>query len=375
MSRIKLIFCTDGIFPYSVGGMQRHSRLLIEQLAMSDQFDLIVIHPHKEKVFTADLSVQEIAVQEIDSNKNYLLECYRYSKRVYAVIQKYPQHLVYSQGLSVWYKIKNIQQRLIVNPHGLEPYQVTSLKDKLISIPFKIIFNYIFNRAGVVISLGGGLTSILRRQIKTRQTEIVVIPNGVHTLNYSNKEKMFNPLQLNLLFVARFAHNKGIHILLQAIKELNEEGWGHKLIFNLGGKGPLFEHYRTNSNYENVHYLGFISDEQLTDLYKKADVFVFPTLFEGMPTVVLEAMSYGLPVIVSNVGATAELVDDKNGYLIPASNVSRLKAAILDFYKLDEASKLNLSNASYRKVAEQYTWPVVAQRYIQLFEKQMLANK
>jgi glycosyltransferase involved in cell wall biosynthesis len=375
LDRIKLIFCTDGIFPNSVGGMQRHSRLLIEQLAMSNRFDLVVIHPHKEKIFKEALSVHEISIQEINVNKNYLLECYRYSKRVYAAIRKYPQHLIYSQGLSVWYNIKNIQQRLLVNPHGLEPYQVITLKEKLISIPFKIIFKYIFDHSAVVISLGGTLTSILKTQLKNNDTEVVTIPNGVNASDYNHKEKKFNLLRLNLLFVARFAHNKGIHILLQAIKELNEEGWEDKLVFNLGGKGPLFEHYRNKCNYKNVNYLGFILDEQLIDLYKKADVFVFPTLFEGMPTVVLEAMSFGLPVIVSNVGATAELVDGENGYLIAENSVSQLKAAIIDFYHRDDASKAQLSNASFKKVAERYTWPLIAKQYIRLFEKRMLENK
>ena len=103
MDKIKIILCTDGIFPYNIGGMQRHSRLLIEELAKNKQLDLIVIHPHKEKVFSSELGVKEISIKPIVPNKNYLLECYRYSKRVFGIICDYPEYIVYSQGLSVWY--------------------------------------------------------------------------------------------------------------------------------------------------------------------------------------------------------------------------------------------------------------------------------
>lgn len=368
MDKLKIIFCTDGIFPHSVGGMQRHSQLLIEHLAKSNQLELVVIHPHKENIFPLEPSISEILIEPINTDKNYLLECYRYSKRVYTIINIYPHHIIYSQGLSVWYNIKKLKHRLIVNPHGLEPYQTITLKEKLIGIPFKIIFNYIFNQSRIVISLGGLLTDILSHHIKNKNTQVVVIPNGV-PFRSNTEKKIFNTTKLCLLFVARFAHNKGIHILLQAIKELNDEGWGNKLEFNLGGKGPLFEYYRSNYNYSNVNYLGFVSDEQLMDLYKKSDLFVFPTLFEGMPTVVLEAMSFGLPIIVSNVGATAELVDKTNGFLIKKNSVIDFKNAIIDFYNLSAALKMELSEASIQKIQNSYNWNVVSKTYIETFEK------
>jgi glycosyltransferase involved in cell wall biosynthesis len=371
LEKLKVFFCTDGIFPHNVGGMQRHSRLLIVHLAKSGQLKLVVIHPHKENVFSPDLGIEEISIQPIDSGKNYLLECYRYSERIYDIIKDHPKSVVYSQGLCVWNNIKKLKQPLIVNPHGLEPYQVISFKEKLIAIPFKLIFNYIFKHSSFVVSLGGMLTQILKQRVKSDRTQIEVLPNGVQLPEHTIV-KSFNKVRLNLLFVARFAHNKGIAILLQAIKELDEEGWNDKLEFILGGKGPLFEYYSTNYNYKNVNYLGFISDKQLINLYKNADLFVFPTLFEGMPTVVLEAMSFGLPIIVSDVGATAELVDNTNGYLIQKNNVRELKTAIIDFYKLSEASKLKLSEASFQKVVNDYNWNTISKKYIEMFKKASL---
>ncbi|MGZ4058275.1 MAG: glycosyltransferase family 4 protein [Bacteroidia bacterium] len=363
---MKIIFCTDGIFPYQVGGMQRHSRLLIEQLAKTGQVQLTVLHPHPEKIFSPDLNIQEEQIVPIDKTKNYLLECYRYSKRVYEIIKHHPGSIIYSQGLSVWYNIKKIKSPLIINPHGLEPYQCLTTKEKIIAVPFKLIFNYLFNNATRVISLGGKLTEILNKKVRDKN-KIRVIPNAVNIEPNTGPKKFINK-KIKLLFVSRFAHNKGIHILLEAVKQLNDENYSDMFEFNLGGKGPLFEYYSTNYVYKNVNYLGFISDEQLIELYKSNDLFVFPTLFEGMPTVVLEAMSYGMPVIVSDVGATSELVSSKNGFLINKNSVPELKKAIIDFYLLPAHEKEKLSAYSYDHVLKNYTWNIAADKHLELFK-------
>jgi glycosyltransferase involved in cell wall biosynthesis len=365
--KIKVIFCTDGIFPHQVGGMQRHSRLLIEQLASNKEISLVVIHPHPAQVFDGGLGITEEHVSPIDANKTYLLECYRYSKRVFAILLKYPDHLIYSQGLSVWYGIKKIAHRIIVNPHGLEPYQCISLKDKLTAIPFKFVFNYLFRQAANVVSLGGKLTDILKQHIPDDQ-KIIELPNAV-TLPAERAFSKKTTEKLNLLFVGRFAHNKGIHILLTAIEELNATGYADKITYNLGGKGPLFEEYRKRYTFGNLNYLGFIADDQLIELYKNNDLFVLPTLFEGMPTVVLEAMSYGMPVIVSDVGATSELVSTDNGYLIPKNDTGILKKTILAFYNLKEEERKRLSENSYQKVLKNFTWEKIAEKHIQVFKQ------
>ncbi|HET6226132.1 MAG TPA: glycosyltransferase family 4 protein [Bacteroidia bacterium] len=368
LNKLKVIVCTDGIFPYEVGGMQRHSRLLIEELAMQQCIELIVLHPHDHQVFEPALQITEIKIQPISKEKNYLMECYKYSKRIYQVLLKHPDAIIYSQGLSVWHGIKKLKAPVIINPHGLEPYQGITLKDKISGAPFRVIFNYLFRSADAVVSLGGKLTGIIERQIgASRKNKLVVLPNAV-TVEPFNKNKEWVG-KLKLLFLARFAANKGIHILLEAIKQLNQEGYEDKLEFNLGGKGPLFQHYSTTANYKNVHYLGFVSDEQLTELYKTNHLFVFPTLFEGMPTVALEAMSHCMPVVVSDVGATSVLVDSADkGFLIKKNDVSEVKAAILRFYNFSDDQKRAMSQHAYMHVATNFTWKRVAQQHKELFE-------
>ncbi|MGV6861934.1 MAG: glycosyltransferase family 4 protein [Putridiphycobacter sp.] len=365
---LKIAFCTDGIFPEKVGGMQRHSRLLIEELVKNKTVNLTVFHPHNKSLFKSQDNLKEVVIEEINFDKNYLKECKLYSKRMYEALQSDTFDIIYSQGLSVWYKAEEFSDKLIVNPHGLEPYQAIGLKDKLVSIVFKKVFNHIFSQAKFVISLGGKLTEILKAN--TDPNKIIVLPNATNipaTEHQKRFPKSGEPVQF--LFVSRFAKNKGIHILMDVIAALNQLGYQDRLFFHLAGKGPLYENYSTNFQFNNVKYWGFISDEDLEQLYKDVDAFVFPTLFEGMPTVVLEAMANKLPIIISDVGATAEQVDETNGYLIERNKPEALKTAILDFFQLACTQKEQLSKHSYQKVKQNFTWEVVAQKHLELFEQ------
>lgn len=363
MDKLKVVFCTDGIYPLATGGMQKHSRLLIEELAKDGDLSLTVIHPHKERVFD-NPDIKEIEVEGIVPQKNYLMECYRYSGRVTAVLKTLHPDVIYSQGLSVWADIDLFRKKLIINPHGLEPYQAIGIKNKIIAIPFKWIFDYLFNKAEVVVSLGGKLTHILSSRINDK-TKIRELPNGV------KQSETIDQIRVNdkvvALFFARFAHNKGINILFDAVDDLAKRGELKHFDFILGGKGPLFEHYKKKNHFENVKLRGFIPDDEVTSFYQKGDVFVLPTLFEGMPTVVLEAMANRLPVIVTDVGATAELVNKENGFLIKKNSATALADALITFKNLDVATREKMGLVSEKMVEDRFTWKRVAEKHKKLF--------
>lgn len=366
MAKLKLAFCTDGIYPHALGGMQKHSRLLLEQLDRFDDLDITVIHPHEKNVFNYP-NIREVHIKGIDESKTYVLECYSYSKRVYEELIKLNPDVIYSQGLSVWYGVDKLKKRLIINPHGLEPYQAIGVKDKLVTLPVRQIFNYLFKQPSVIISLGGKLTGILRSRTNGK-TQVTEIANAVNLPSQKNENRSSHSV-VKVLFLARFAHNKGIDILFSAIKILEERGLIYQFDFTLGGKGPLFEKYKKQNTSPNVKLAGFIPDAEIPNLYNTHDVFVLPTLFEGMPTVVLEAMSYGLPVIVSDVGATRVLVNEENGRVISPGSVDELVDALLWFQSLPEEDRASLSRSSVLKVQNNFTWPVVADQYHNLFKK------
>ena len=164
--RLKVVFCTDGIFPRTVGGMQKHSKLLIEAIAKMDVVDLIVIHPHHDKkVFAPELNIKEHGIQRGKKYWSYLYNEYRYSMQVYDIAKNYTDAIFYSQGLSLWHNIGKIGHRVIVNAHGLEFFQAITSKTKFKALRFAWIFKSIFYKAGKAVSLGGRLTQLLRQNI------------------------------------------------------------------------------------------------------------------------------------------------------------------------------------------------------------------
>ncbi|CAN5465111.1 glycosyltransferase family 4 protein [soil metagenome] len=365
MKRLNLVFCTDGIFPHAIGGMQRHSALLVEALAAMNLMDITVIHPHDKVVFNPALGIKEIAIPHTVEG-NYLKSCYEYSKKVYETIKDLNADIIYGQGFSVWHGLPEIGHKVIINPHGLEPFQTISFVEKLKTTPMRFAERYQFKHAARIVSLGGRLTDILKDVVPNPETKIVVLPNAVNPAEAP--ERNFDKDVLQLLFVGRFAFNKGINVLMEGVRSMNLEGYKNRLIFNVVGKGPLYEQYIKEYNFPNVNFLGFADDDKLTQLYKENDLFVFPTRFEGMPTVVLEAMIAGMPIVVSDTGATCELVDSTNGFLIESNNVRSLKWGIQSFFQMTATQRMELSKASHKKVLEKFTWPKVAQMHYELFE-------
>jgi glycosyltransferase involved in cell wall biosynthesis len=367
--RIQLLFVTDGIFPHAVGGMQRHSRLLIEELSKIKELELIVIHPHDElKVFKDIDTIKEIGLKTVKTKNisEYFMNAYKYSKQVYQELIKFPHAIIYSQGMSVWYGIKDIGNRLIINPHGLEPYQVLTFKEKIITAPYRYVHNYLFKHASKIVSLGGRLTDIFIKELDLPKEKVVVLPNAAKVPEPITRE--FNHTPIQFLFVGRFAFNKGIQQLVDTALELNKDGYADKFRFAFVGKGPLYEHFTNSYKEPNLKFYGGADDATLFNLYKESDVFVLPTLFEGMPTVILEAMGYGLPIIVTDTGATKQLVDKSNGYIIEKKNVASLKAAILDYANLSGEEKRRLSEGSYLKLKNNFSWTIVAQQHFELFK-------
>jgi glycosyltransferase involved in cell wall biosynthesis len=348
--------------------MQRHSRLLAEHLARSGEVRLTVIHPHKVPIFDPALGILEVPVEDIDTDKFYLRELWRYSGRVAAQLKRLGPDVILAQGFTVWQDIDTYRDRLIIHPHGLEMFQMLGKKERLMGLPFRVILRYLVRRAHTVVSLGGKLTDILLGLVKGTTTRVVVVPNAVDTMTAEPlPETTGRPLRF--LFVGRFAFNKGLDVLMSVARRLENEGHGEDMQFQLVGDGPLLATYRAQGLPSNVQLMGRVDDAGLDALYRKCDVFILPTRFEGMPTVVLEAMVRARPVIVSDVGATAELVDSTNGILIPPGDVHELHRAVLSMEYRTPHERRQLGIAGRQKVEVRFTWNAVTGAFVRLFQE------
>lgn len=369
---MKVVLCTDGVYPQAMGGMQRHSRLLAEHLARSGKVELTVLHPHASDIFDKSLGIREVHVPDIDKSKFYLRELWRYSGRVGEKLVELEPDVVLSQGFCVWKGIERFSDRLIVHPHGLEMFQMLTRKERMLGWPFRVALRYIVRRSAVVISLGGKLTGILRDLANGSKCRVVVLPNATDvpygpTVSVAGQPATDNQQPLTLLFVGRFAFNKGLDVLMTVADRLVTEGKPDLVRFQLAGDGPLSAQYQRAGLPANVRLLGRVDDAQLDKLYSNCDALILPTRFEGMPTVVLEAMARAKPIIVSDVGASGELVSPHNGYLLPPGDPDQLYNAVVAFASRSPEVRAKMGAYSYDRVKEIFSWPVVVKGFEKLF--------
>jgi glycosyltransferase involved in cell wall biosynthesis len=364
---IEVALCTDGVYPDAMGGMQRHSRLLAEHLARTGAVKLTVIHPHSQGIFDDSLGLIERTVEPINEDRTYLLELRRYSDRVRAILEELDPDVVLSQGFCVWNGLDKWGERTIVHPHGLEMFQGMTNREKLLGYPFRRSLRSIIRHSNTVISLGGKLTGILQDQAAGSSCKVVTIPNAVDIPDNPPAYPV-NSQKLRLLFVGRFAFNKGLDILIEVARMLDARGMVDTVHFDLAGDGPLLNEIKQVGVPANVTLHGRVDDSQLEHLYETAHALVLPTRFEGMPTVVLEAMARKRPIIVSDVGATAEQVSMHNGYLIGSGSISSLMDAVLNMRDRSPEAWKKMGEYSYERALELFSWPSVTQQFLSLFK-------
>jgi glycosyltransferase involved in cell wall biosynthesis len=193
-------------------------------------------------------------------------------------------------------------------------------------------------------------------------------PLGVYTPKIIKTENAFDILKIG--FLSYFFEMKGINYLLPAIKELKKTGLN--FILNIAGDGPLkkkmISYVEQNNLKENVVFHGLIKNEKKALFFRNLDLFILPSISKGMetdglPVVLMEAVSYGLPVISTNISGIPEIcINDYNGYLIEQKSVEEIVNALLKFSKnsikwpefsrnsLEISKKYNITINSNRKL-------------------------
>jgi glycosyltransferase involved in cell wall biosynthesis len=125
------------------------------------------------------------------------------------------------------------------------------------------------------------------------------------------------------LFLGFLIKSKGIYDMIEMAKKFETDALPIKII--VGGKGEEEKNFLQkikDENLSNLEYMGWVSGEQKINLYKGSDLLLLPSYKEGMPMVILEGMSFGLPVVSSNIAGIPDMVvDGENGYLLAPGDI------------------------------------------------------
>jgi glycosyltransferase involved in cell wall biosynthesis len=174
----------------------------------------------------------------------------------------------------------------------------------------------------------------------------------------------FDPLPMRLavwdeptiIWVGLDWERKGGDLLLQAFEQLRQEFPDAKLLMVGAGE---------RDRQENVEFLPPIYDrDQLAELYRRASVFAHPARHEPYGLVVQEAMAFGLPCVVSDVGALPSIVSDgESGYVVPVGDTQALVHAVATLLR-DRRTRVQLGSRGRARVESEFTWTAVAARMV-----------
>jgi glycosyltransferase involved in cell wall biosynthesis len=192
------------------------------------------------------------------------------------------------------------------------------------------------------------------------------VPNGTEERFFSLR-KFPDKSACHLLFVGTWLDRKGVYYLAEAFSLVAEKVPGVRL--TVAGCSAPIEQVKSAfapSLREQISVLPFVTREEIPAVYGSHDIFVFPSLVEGMPLTLLEAMATGMPVVTTNTCGMADVVEDEtNGLLVPPADAEKLARGIERLCQSTELRKrLGLSG---QETMRRYTWERVTEKLEKVF--------
>jgi len=281
---------------------------------------------------------------------------------------EYPLDIVHSlnQGPGI-FKLK--KQRYIITVHDLLPIVFPRVRPLKVVLVYKFLIPRALKTADAIIAVSYNTKRDIIKYFKIPEEKIRVIYNGVNEnykpLSEKEVEKIHQKYDINypfILYVGRLAFHKNIPTLLKAFYKLKKYNLPHKLII-IGKKDwkykDIFDLVDRLNLHKDVIFLGYVPNEDLPALYNAADLFVYPSLYEGFGLPPLEAMACGTPVVTSNTSSLPEVVGDA-GIMVEPYDVDGFAKAMYEILTNDglreELRKKGLKRAklfNWRKTAEE----------------------
>ena len=187
------------------------------------------------------------------------------------------------------------------------------------------------------------------------ENKIAVLYNSVNVPDKIDRNEL-NKVPTGL-FLGRIGERKGAYDLIEAVKNIKNEGIKIKILMAGDGEIQKAKDIIKKENIEDsIEILGWINNKQKEEYLKSSDFYILPSYDEGMPMSVLEAMSYSLPVITTDVGGIPEIVQmKKNGIIVKPGNNDEIKNAIKKIIENNEFRK-KISENAYETIFEKFNF-------------------
>lgn len=269
-------------------------------------------------------------------------------------------HLFFSTNVAAAFRYLD-DTPLIVTNHGL----ISQTAPKWLQKAFiPTIARFTLNSADRILCYSE--TDERRLQEQGIETEVSVVRNGIDCETFTPMD-IDNDEELQILFVGRLKPGKGIDKLLIAFKNIIHQYPQVKL--KIIGEGPmrdeLVKEAKASGISTNIEFAGLIENKRMPKVYSQSDIFTLPSMNEGLPRTVLEAMSCEVPVVVSDLEQLRPVVKGA-GITVPRNDPDALSSALLELIH-NNAKRQKMGEVGRKKVKNKYSWKETVRETIKVY--------
>jgi len=315
---------TVGIFPPDIGGPATFVPKIAKyfQDELNYEIEILTLSDNKNSNINDDFSVKRI-----DRNLPII---YRWLKTIFTIYKLGKnKDLIFVNGLGTEATIANIFlkkkiiRKIVGDPVWERAYSKAKISESFdefqvknygFSISFqKKVRSFSIKKSDIVVTPSQHLKNfILNLGFKNK---IEIINNGVFIPEENTN--IFTNDQINITIVSRLVSHKNIEKIIRAISDLN-----NPLIYlNIIGDGPELNQLQKisleSNNKDNIIFHGKLNRDDINHIFLKSDIYIQASNYEGLPHSLLEAMSYGIPVLCTPVGECKEIMGNEDrGYIL-----------------------------------------------------------
>jgi glycosyltransferase involved in cell wall biosynthesis len=344
------------------------------------------------KVFTSDFKCKQspqheimegLEVQRFEYRRSYMQ--YFRTPEMKQQLQKFRPDLVHAHGYRSYQTevaasySKREKKPLVISMHGMAGGYSYIVSNKLRRFPYLFYdhmkgLNLLKNADAIVVN-----SSFEREEVESflDHPNIVNIPDGVE--NNGRIEFKDNDQELTILFVGRITRDRNLPLLIQAFYLVSKDvprvnlkivGPEESRSAAVGGGVVAGLKDMCSQLGIKVDFLGQLKVEDLHKTYRSSDIFVYTSLYENVGLTLLEAASYGLPIITTKVGVAQDLIEDSiDGFILqskkdPVELSNRIKELLGD-----EAMRKRFGEKLRTKAISKYDWDKVVGKYADLYKE------
>lgn len=319
--------CLLGQYPPHIGGVSSHTYLLSRELVKRGDEVYVLTYPHPDVKDTGGVKVETAFAPNIKGLRGlffFISSTFKLMSMVRRFnIELIHAHFLLPPGLIGVCVGSLLGKKTAVTAHGSD--LMIQAKNPIL----RSLIKFVLKKADYVLVVNQTLNDKVL-EFGITQDKVYITPNAVDVEKFNpQKKELPSGVKMShdkpvLLFVGNLVFQKGVKYLLESKKLMKSDA---ELL--IVGDGPLRQELEMKVQNDGIPDVVFVGARRdVEQIMPSADVFVLPSISEGFPITILEAMASGLPVVATNAGGISEVMNENVGIMVNSANPMELTSAL-----------------------------------------------